>query len=60
MIEGGPQMYALTRDVVDYYLCYIAPSLGGERSIKFQNDNFEFLNVNKESEDIIIWMKKRN
>jgi diaminohydroxyphosphoribosylaminopyrimidine deaminase/5-amino-6-(5-phosphoribosylamino)uracil reductase len=51
MIEGGPQMYALTREVVDYYLCYIAPSQ--------QGDNFEFLNVDKESEDIIVWMKRR-
>ncbi len=59
MIEGSSQMYALTRDVVDYYLCYIAPSLGGEQSIKFGDDKFEFLNVDKESEDIIVWMKRR-
>ena len=59
MIEGGSQMYALTRDVVDYYLCYIAPSLGGEASIQFGEDKFEFLNVDKESEDIIVWMKRR-
>jgi len=59
MIEGSSQMYALTRDVVDYYLCYIAPSIGGEQSIKFDDDKFEFLNVNKESEDIIVWMKRR-
>ena len=59
MIEGADKMYALTRDVVDYYLCYIAPSLGGEESIKFGTDNFEFLNVDKESEDIILWMKRR-
>jgi len=58
MIEGGPKMYALTRDVVDYYLCYIAPSLGGSQSIHFGNDNFKFLNVDKESEDIIAWMKR--
>jgi len=59
MIEGGEKMYALTREIVDYYLCYIAPSLGGEESIKFGADNFEFLNVDKESEDIILWMKRR-
>jgi len=58
MIEGGPKMYALTRDVVDYYLCYIAPSLGGSQSIHFGEDNFEFLNLSKESEDIIAWMKR--
>ena len=58
MIEGGPKMYTLTRDVVDYYLCYIAPSLGGSQSIHFGEDNFEFLNLSKESEDIIAWMKR--
>ena len=58
MIEGGPKMYALTRDVVDYYLCYIAPSHGGSQSIHFGEDNFEFLNLSKESEDIIAWMKR--
>ncbi len=59
MIEGGNNMYSLTQDIVDYYLCYIAPSLGGEESIRFGEDDFEFLNVDKESEDIIIWMKRR-
>ncbi len=58
MIEGGSEMYALTRDIVDYYLCYIAPSLSEKESIVFGEDNFEFLNVDKESEDIIIWMKR--
>jgi len=59
MIEGSSGMYALTREIVDYYLCYIAPSLGGAQSIKFGEDKFEFLNVDKESEDIIVWMKRR-
>ncbi len=58
MIEGGSEMYALTRDIVDYYLCYIAPSFSEKESIVFSEDDFEFLNVNKESEDIIIWMKR--
>ena len=59
MIEGTQTMYAVTRDIVDYYLCYIAPSLGGSESIRFGEDKFTFLNVNKESEDIIVWMKRR-
>ncbi len=58
MIEGGSQMYVLTRKIVDYYLCYIAPSLGGSEMISFDGDNFKFLNINKESEDIITWMKR--
>ncbi|SFV67108.1 Diaminohydroxyphosphoribosylaminopyrimidine deaminase / 5-amino-6-(5-phosphoribosylamino)uracil reductase [hydrothermal vent metagenome] len=59
MIEGSSKMYALVRDIVDYELCYIAPSLGGREGISFDAEKFEFLNVNKESEDIIVWMKKR-
>jgi len=59
MIEGTESMYELTRDIVDYYLCYIALSLGGSESIHFGDDKFTFLNVNKESEDIIVWMKRR-
>jgi diaminohydroxyphosphoribosylaminopyrimidine deaminase/5-amino-6-(5-phosphoribosylamino)uracil reductase len=59
MIEGGDKMFALTQEFVDYYLCYIAPKFGGEVPIGFIQENFEFLNVDKESEDIIVWMKKR-
>jgi len=59
MIEGSSKMYALVCDIVDYELCYIAPSLGGREGISFDAEKFEFLNVNKESEDIIVWMKKR-
>ena len=29
MIEGSSKMYELSREVVDYYLCYLAPSFGG-------------------------------
>ena len=59
MIEGSEKMYALTRNIVDYYLCYIAPALDGEEVIKFGTDKFTFLNVDKESEDIIAWMKRK-
>ncbi|MBA1432691.1 MAG: bifunctional diaminohydroxyphosphoribosylaminopyrimidine deaminase/5-amino-6-(5-phosphoribosylamino)uracil reductase RibD [Epsilonproteobacteria bacterium] len=59
MIEGGAEMYTLTQDIVDYYLCYIAPKFGGKTSIGFNEADFEFLNVDKESEDIIVWMKRR-
>ncbi|WP_457747295.1 bifunctional diaminohydroxyphosphoribosylaminopyrimidine deaminase/5-amino-6-(5-phosphoribosylamino)uracil reductase RibD [Sulfurimonas sp.] len=59
MIEGGNDMYKLTRNSVDYYLCYIAPKFGGKQIIEFDTDKFEFLNVDKESEDIITWMKRK-
>ena len=59
MIEGSAKMYALTSEIVDYYLVYIAPSFGGGNSFEAQKRNFEILNVAKEDKDIIIWMKKR-
>ena len=59
MIEGSAKMYNLVHDIVDYELCYIAPSLGGSEVMRFDSEQFEFLNVRKESEDIILWMKRR-
>jgi len=58
MIEGSAKMYELTRDYVDYYLCYMAPSLGGDIGFSNIEDKFEILNLQKESEDIIMWMKR--
>ena len=58
MIEGTSRMYELTRDIVDYYLAYIAPTFGGEHGFKNLNDKFEILNIEKEDEDIIMWMKR--
>ncbi|WP_457744204.1 bifunctional diaminohydroxyphosphoribosylaminopyrimidine deaminase/5-amino-6-(5-phosphoribosylamino)uracil reductase RibD [Sulfurimonas sp.] len=58
MIEGSSKMYALTRDIVDYYLCFLAPSFGGKNGFDDVEDEFEILNVDKESKDIIMWMKR--
>lgn len=59
MIEGSAKMYELSRDIVDYYLCYIAPSFGGENGFDNLEDKFEILNIEKEDKDIIMWMKRR-
>ena len=58
MIEGTGSMYELTRDVVDYYLCYLAPAFGGENSFETKEDKFEVLNLAKEDTDIITWFKR--
>ncbi len=49
MIEGGEKMAELTKNITDYYLCYLAP----------QANNFEILNAVQETQDIILWMKKK-
>lgn len=59
MIEGSSKMYELSRELVDYYLCYLAPSFGGQDGFKQVEDNFDILNIQKEREDIIMWMKRR-
>ena len=59
MIEGSHKMYELSRDIVDYYLCYLAPSFGGENGLSVDGDKFEILNQRKEDKDIIMWMKRR-
>ena len=58
MIEGTDSMYELTRDIVDYYLCYMAPSFGGSKSFNVSDDKFDILNIRQENEDIIMWMKR--
>ena len=60
MIEGGSQMYKLTRDIVDIYLVFIAPKFGGKTGIQEIEDEFEILNIYQEMQDIIMWIKRLN
>jgi diaminohydroxyphosphoribosylaminopyrimidine deaminase / 5-amino-6-(5-phosphoribosylamino)uracil reductase len=59
MIEGGAQMFALTQEITDRYLCYVAPSLGGDKGMDGLDAQFEILNIQKESQDIMMWMKRK-
>jgi len=58
MIEGSSKMYELTRDIVDYYLCFISPQFDGKKGLDNLNDKFKILNTRKDMEDIIVWMKR--
>ena len=58
MIEGTDTMFTLTRDIVDYYLCYLAPNFAGSKTIGSSKEKFEILNVREANEDIIMWMKR--
>ena len=58
MIEGSSKMFELTRDIVDYYLCYQAPSFGGKNGFENLDDKFEILNIRQVRQDIIMWMKR--
>jgi len=59
MIEGSAKMFELTRNITDFYLCYLAPTFGGDKGFEKLEENLEVLNVEKETQDIIMWMKRR-
>ena len=58
MIEGSSKMFELTRNIVDYYLCYLAPTLGGNSGFTNMDNKFEILNTDQVAQDIIIWIKR--
>ncbi|MCW8954457.1 MAG: bifunctional diaminohydroxyphosphoribosylaminopyrimidine deaminase/5-amino-6-(5-phosphoribosylamino)uracil reductase RibD [Sulfurimonas sp.] len=58
MIEGSSNMFELARNITDYYLCFLAPTFGGNSSFNKIDDKFEILNIQKEEQDIIMWMKR--
>lgn len=57
MIEGGANMFELSKNHVDYYLSFIAPKMGGHVRFNHKESQFELLHVSKETDDILIWMK---
>jgi len=59
MIEGTSKMFELTRDITDFYLCYLAPKFGGQNGFEKLEEELEILNIEKEPQDIIMWMKRR-
>lgn len=60
MIEGSATMFELTNRNVDYYLSFTAPSFGGGKGFENLDAKFEILNLQKEDQDIIMWMKETN
>ena len=60
MIEGSQKMFELSMQLTDHYLCFIAPSIGGETNFNGIDSKFEILNIQKDEQDIIMWMKQAN
>jgi len=59
MIEGGASMMEASREVCNWYLCYIASKIGGGTlSMGSVTEDFEVVHA-KISNDIILWMKKK-
>ena len=57
MIEGGEGMFELSKDIVNYYLCFISPKIGGSINFSVKDRKFDILNIQKDDKDIIMWMK---
>lgn len=58
MIEGGGNMFELSKDIADYHLCFISPQIGGKTGFSGMNEKFEILNILQDEQDIIMWMKR--
>jgi len=59
MVEGGGTMMTALSGQCDWYLCYIAPHIGGgTQGVGSATEEFEVLHA-KISDDILLWMKKR-
>jgi len=58
LIEGGPSLFKATRDIVDSYLCFLAPTTGGD--IKFSDEKLKLkiLHNQKLENDLMIWMEE--
>ena len=57
LIEGGPAMFEATKNIVDSYLCFVAPKSGG--TIRFTNtkNDFTILHSQTSGSDVMMWMK---
>jgi diaminohydroxyphosphoribosylaminopyrimidine deaminase/5-amino-6-(5-phosphoribosylamino)uracil reductase len=60
LIEGGPAMFEATKDVVESYLCFVAPKSGG--TIRFTNseNDFKILHSQTSGSDLMLWMQRKN
>ncbi len=59
LIEGGPSMLEATKEIVDRYLCFLAPKSGGKSTFVNEALDFEILNTKQLDNDLMIWMEKR-
>jgi diaminohydroxyphosphoribosylaminopyrimidine deaminase/5-amino-6-(5-phosphoribosylamino)uracil reductase len=58
MIEGGASMLEASRNICNWYLCYIAPKTGGGSvGMSSSTEDFEVLHA-KINDNILLWMRK--
>lgn len=59
MIEGGPAMFAVTKDIVDSYLCFLAPKSGGSVAFTDEVTDLKILNTKLLDNDLMMWMQEK-
>jgi diaminohydroxyphosphoribosylaminopyrimidine deaminase / 5-amino-6-(5-phosphoribosylamino)uracil reductase len=59
LIEGGPAMMEATKEIVDRYLCFLAPTSGGKTAFVNEAIDLKILNTRQLDNDLMIWMGKR-
>lgn len=59
MIEGGAALFEAVKESITHQLVFCAPSFGGSQNFDIISESFEFLNLQKDEQDIILWMKRR-
>lgn len=57
LIEGGPGLFFATREIVDHYLCFVAPKSGGTIPFTKSSEDFTFLHVMQSGKDQMLWLK---
>jgi len=59
MVEGGGSMMEATYEICDWYLCYVAPCIGGgNANMGAVTEAFEVVSA-KISDNILLWMRKK-
>ena len=57
LIEGGPNMFEATKDIVDYYLCFVSLKSGGTMPFINQEVEFDLLHQYHNGHDNVMWLK---
>lgn len=57
LIEGGPNMFEVTKDIVDYYLCFVSLKSGGKMPFIKDAAAFELLHQYHNGYDNVMWLK---
>ncbi len=59
LIEGGPSMFEATKNIVDYYLCFVSPKIGGIIPFSKSPLALDLLHSSQDKNDMKLWLKPK-